>query len=67
VAFAGPSGTGKSTIFSLILRFYDVQRGEILVDGVNIKEYDIDHLRKAFGMVGQEPKLFNSTINYNIK
>lgn len=67
VAFAGPSGTGKSTIFSLLLRFYDIQQGEILVDGVDIKEYDIDHLRHAFGMVGQEPKLFNSTINYNIK
>lgn len=67
VAFAGESGTGKSTIFGLLLRFYDVQEGEILIDGVNIKDYDIDHLRATFGMVGQEPKLFNSTINYNIK
>jgi ABC-type multidrug transport system fused ATPase/permease subunit len=67
VAFAGPSGTGKSTIFNLLYRFYDVDKGEILLDGVNIKEYDIYHLREAFGMVGQEPKLFNESIEYNIK
>lgn len=41
IAFVGPSGTGKSTIFSLLMRFYDIQSGKILVDGVNIKEYDI--------------------------
>jgi len=41
VAFAGPSGTGKSTIFSLLYRFYDAQEGSILLDGVNIKEIDI--------------------------
>lgn len=67
VAFAGPSGTGKSTIFSLLLRFYDPERGQIFIDGLDIKEFDIQHLRNAFGMVGQEPRLFNSTINYNIK
>lgn len=67
VAFAGPSGTGKSTIFSLLLRFYDPERGQILIDGLDIKEFDIQHLRNSFGMVGQEPRLFNSTINYNIK
>ena len=67
VAFAGPSGTGKSTIFSLLLRFYDPERGQIFIDGLDIKEFDVQHLRNAFGMVGQEPRLFNSTINYNIK
>lgn len=67
VAFAGPSGGGKSTIFSLLYRFYDPDAGEIFVDGVNIKEYDITHLRNSLGMVSQEPVLFNSTIKYNIK
>ena len=67
IAFAGPSGTGKSTIFSLLFRFYDVDSGEILIDGVNIKNYDIAHLRAALGMVSQEPVLFNNTIKYNIK
>ena len=67
VAFAGPSGTGKSTIFSLLYRFYDPQAGEIYVDGVNIKDYDIAHLRRSLGMVSQEPVLFNDSILYNIK
>jgi ATP-binding cassette subfamily B (MDR/TAP) protein 1 len=67
VAFAGPSGGGKSTIFSLLYRFYDPQEGQIMVDGVDIREYNIDHLRNSLGMVGQEPVLFNSTIKYNIK
>ena len=66
-AFAGPSGTGKSTIFSLLYRFYDPDEGEILVDGVNIKQYDIQHLRKSLGMVSQEPTLFNMTIEENIR
>ena len=67
VAFAGPSGTGKSTIFSLLYRFYDTDSGQILLDGVDIKDYDINHLRESLGMVSQEPVLFNSTIRYNIK
>jgi ATP-binding cassette subfamily B (MDR/TAP) protein 1 len=67
IAFAGPSGTGKSTIFSLLYRFYDVDEGEILIDGVNIKDYDIKHLRSSLGMVSQEPVLFNNSIRYNIK
>jgi ATP-binding cassette subfamily B (MDR/TAP) protein 1 len=67
VAFAGPSGGGKSTIFGLLYRFYDVDEGQILIDGVDIKDYDIKHLRSSFGMVSQEPTLFNSTIRYNIK
>ena len=67
VAFVGPSGTGKSTIYSLLYRFYDPQNGQILVDGIDIKEYDIKHLRDNLGMVSQEPTLFNSSIEYNIK
>ena len=67
VAFVGPSGCGKSTIFQLLLRFYDINFGEILVDGHNIKDYDIQHLRSQLGLVLQEPVLFNGTIQDNIK
>jgi len=67
IALVGPSGCGKSTILSLLLRFYDVDQGEILIDGVPIKKYDLRHLRRSFGVVSQEPTLFNGTIEYNIK
>jgi len=67
VAFVGPSGCGKSTIMSLLLRFYDIDSGEILIDGENIKNYDLKHLRSSFGVVSQEPTLFNGSIEYNIK
>jgi len=67
VALVGPSGCGKSTILALIQRFYDVDQGEILIDGVNIKKYDLKHLRGSFGVVSQEPVLFNGTIEYNLK
>ena len=67
VAFVGPSGCGKSTILALLQRFYDVDQGEILIDGVNIKKYDLKHLRESYGVVSQEPVLFNGTIEYNIK
>src|SRR5262249_30626793 len=67
VAFVGPSGCGKSTIIALLLRFYDCDQGEIFVDGINIKDYDLRHLRESFGVVSQEPVLFNGTIEYNIK
>jgi ABC-type multidrug transport system fused ATPase/permease subunit len=53
VGLVGPSGCGKSTIHQLLQRFYDAERGEILIDGVNIKEYDIHHLRRSFGVVSQ--------------
>ena len=66
VALVGPSGCGKSTIMQLLLRFYDVDEGEILIDGKNIKDYDIHHLRKSFGLVSQEPFLFNGTVEENI-
>jgi subfamily B ATP-binding cassette protein MsbA len=66
VAIVGPSGSGKSTILNLLLRFYDVNEGEILIDGVNIKNFSLISLRKLFGVVVQETFLFNNTIRYNI-
>ncbi len=67
IALVGPSGCGKSTVLALLQRFYDVDKGEVLIDGVNIKQYDLTHLRRTFGVVSQEPVLFNGTIEYNIK
>jgi len=67
VALVGPSGCGKSTILGLLQRFYDPDQGEVLIDGVNAKDYDLRHLRKSFGVVSQEPVLFSGTIEYNIK
>jgi len=67
IGFVGPSGCGKSTIHQLLQRFYDVDEGEIIIDGVNIKDYDIHHLRTSLGVVSQEPVLFNESIGNNIK
>lgn len=67
VALVGPSGCGKSTILALLQRFYDADSGEILIDGVDIKKYDLRHLRQCYGVVSQEPVLFNGTIEYNVK
>ena len=66
VALVGESGCGKSTIVSLLLRFYDVNEGEILIDGKNIKNYNLQDLRRVMGLVMQEPTLFNYTILENI-
>ena len=66
VGLVGQSGGGKSTIIQLIYRFYEPQRGEIFVDGVNIKNYNIKSLRAQFGLVQQEPVLFNYTVRENI-
>jgi len=66
VAFVGSSGSGKSTIIQLILRFYDVQEGKILIDDVDIKDYNLIELRKKLGLVLQEPCLFNRDVKENI-
>jgi subfamily B ATP-binding cassette protein MsbA len=67
VALVGPSGGGKSTTSDLIPRFYDITAGEILIDGHNIKEYNLRSLREAMGIVSQETILFNDSIENNIR
>jgi ATP-binding cassette subfamily B multidrug efflux pump len=67
VAIVGHTGAGKTTILSLLMRFYDVTRGRILVGGLDIKEYDPVDLRRRFGVVLQEPYLFSGTIAGNIR
>lgn len=66
VALVGGSGSGKSTIISLIERFYDPLSGQVLVDGNNIRELDLKWLRQQIGLVNQEPALFATTIKDNI-
>ncbi|KAJ3217212.1 Homocysteine S-methyltransferase 1 [Dinochytrium kinnereticum] len=66
VALVGPSGGGKSTIFRLILRFYDVQMGRILIDGQDIRSVKQKSLRKAVGVVPQDTVLFNESVHYNV-
>lgn len=66
VALVGSSGAGKSTLADMIPRFHDVTAGEVLIDGVNIKNYKLSALRKLMGVVNQEPILFNDTIFNNI-
>lgn len=66
LAIVGATGAGKTSIISLLARFYDVQEGEILVDGVNVKEYRQSELRQRVGMVLQDPVIFSGTIASNI-
>jgi ABC-type multidrug transport system fused ATPase/permease subunit len=66
VALVGQSGSGKSTLVDLLPRFWDVQEGEILIDGINIKDYKLTDLRTLMGNVNQESILFNDTIANNI-
>jgi len=67
IAIVGHTGAGKTTILSLLLRFYDVQRGAVRIDGVDVREMDLDELRRNFGMVLQDPFLFTGTIEQNIR
>lgn len=67
VALVGPTGCGKTTVLSLLLRFYDVQRGGIRIDGRDVREYDLQSLRRQFGIVLQESLLFNTTVAANIR
>ena len=66
-AIVGHTGAGKTTITSLMMRFYDVQRGSILVDGVDVRDQDLRSLRQRFGVVLQDPFLFTGTIADNIR
>lgn len=66
IALVGASGAGKSTLVDLIPRFHDVSSGSILLDGVDIREYKVDNLRRLMGVVGQDPILFNDSIYNNI-
>jgi ATP-binding cassette, subfamily B, multidrug efflux pump len=67
VAIVGHTGAGKTTIISLLMRFYDVQRGAIKIDGVDVKEMDLAELRRRFGVVLQDPFLFTGTVEGNIR
>ena len=66
-AIVGHTGAGKTTLISLLLRFYDVQRGAILLDGVDIRLLELQQLRKQFGIVLQDPFLFTGTIESNVR
>jgi ABC-type multidrug transport system fused ATPase/permease subunit len=66
-AFVGATGAGKTTIQNLISRYYDIQKGEILLDGINIKEFDLKELRKKIGQMQQDVFLFTGDIKSNIR
>lgn len=67
IAIVGPTGGGKSTLIKLLMRFYDINSGEILIDGNNIQDFNRGDLRRLFGMVLQDTWLFNGTIKENIR
>jgi ATP-binding cassette subfamily B protein len=66
-AIVGHTGAGKTTIISLMMRFYDIQHGSILIDGIDIRDQDLTPLRRRFGVVLQDPFLFTGTIAENIR
>lgn len=66
IAIIGSTGSGKSTIVNLLMRFYDVTDGEILIDGVNIKDYKGEYLHNKLGYVPQRAVMFSGTVNYNV-
>lgn len=67
VAFIGSTGSGKSTLVNLIPRFYDVSSGQVLVDGVDVRDYDLTALRSRVGYVSQKPIMFAGTLDYNVR
>jgi ATP-binding cassette subfamily B protein len=67
IAVVGHTGAGKTTLTSLLLRFYDVQKGTIRIDGVDVRHYPLDDLRRRFGVVLQDPYLFTGTVASNIR
>lgn len=67
IGIVGATGSGKTTLINLLLRFYDVQRGRILVDGVDVRDWDVRALRRLFGLVLQDVHLFSGTIADNIR
>ncbi len=67
IAIVGPSGAGKTTLFSLLMRFYAPQQGEVLLDGVAIEQMDLTDLRQRIGVVPQEPVVFSGTVMENIR
>jgi len=67
IAIVGHTGAGKTTIISLLMRFYDIQKGSIRIDGVDVREMDLTTLRRRFGVVLQDPFLFSGTIETNIR
>lgn len=66
VAFVGETGCGKSTTIQLVERYYEASQGAVLIDGLNIKDYNLRSLRKLIGYVGQEPVLFAMSIKENL-
>ncbi|EOW8912875.1 ATP-binding cassette domain-containing protein, partial [Listeria monocytogenes] len=67
IALVGPSGAGKTTLCSLIPRFYDVSGGAVLIDGINVRDIDIQSLRRNIGIVQQDVYLFSGTVLENIR
>mmetsp|Transcript_33800 Transcript_33800/g.44621 ORF Transcript_33800/g.44621 Transcript_33800/m.44621 type:complete len:96 (-) Transcript_33800:1031-1318(-) len=67
IALVGHSGCGKSTLINILLRFYNINQGQVLIDGQDLDNYDVLKLREQCGYVMQEPVLFNSDIKTNIR
>ena len=67
VALVGPTGSGKTTIINLLMRFYDIDSGEIMIDGRRIKDYELNQMRERIGIVLQDTYLFSGTIMENIR
>lgn len=67
VALVGPSGVGKTTIFNLLMRFYDLLKGQIFIDGIPLEKLDLQQVREIIGLVPQDPFLFSTTVYENIR